>query len=324
MKTIFVSGASGIVGYGTLKSLRASREQYKLIGSTIYNDSVAPAFCDVFEQAPFTTDPGYVDWLIGIIKKHNVDMVIPGINDDMIAWNEYRDRIVEAGAYPMLNTSELIDLCEDKWIFYQKIHDAGLECAIESRLEGSFAELSRDFGLPFLLKPRKGFASKGIVIVDSEELFNEHKQDLGPVVMAQPIVGDKESEYTISAFFDNSSTMLCRMSLKRKLAKEGYTEKAEVVEPEGADKVMQQLADLLKPVGPTNFQFRLHDGHLKLLEINPRISSATSIRTAFGYNESEMAVNYFLDGKAPTQPVIRKGYAVRYAEDKVFYDSDTI
>lgn len=324
MKTIFVSGASGIVGYGTLKSLRASREQYKLIGSTIYNDSVAPAFCDVFEQAPYTTDPGYVDWLIGIIKKHNVDMVIPGINDDMIAWNEYRDRIVEAGAYPMLNTSELIDLCEDKWIFYQKIHDAGLECAIESRLEGSFAELSRDFGLPFLLKPRKGFASKGIVIVDSEELFNEHKQDLGPVVMAQPIVGDKESEYTISAFFDNSSTMLCRMSLKRKLAKEGYTEKAEVIEPAGADKVMQQLADLLKPVGPTNFQFRLHDGHLKLLEINPRISSATSIRTAFGYNESEMAVNYFLDGKAPTQPVIRKGYAVRYAEDKVFYDSDTI
>ncbi len=325
MKTILVSGASGIVGYGTLKSLRAAEPAYRLIGTTIYDDSVAPAFCDVFEQAPLTNDPGYIDWLCGIIKKHNVAMIIPGIDVDMYTWNENRERIeAETGTKIMLNNPDLITLCQDKWNFYEKMREAGSSHLIESRLEGTFSELKEAFGLPFLLKPRRGFASKGIVIVESEEIFNEHQKNLGPVVMVQPIVGDKESEYTVSGFFDKDSQLCCAMCLRRKLAKEGFTEKAEVSSPQGVEAVMQEMAAVLKPVGPTNFQFRMHNGELKLLEINPRISSATSIRAAFGYNESVMAVQYFLDNVTPSQPGLRKGYAVRYTEDHIFYDSNSI
>ncbi len=324
MRTILVSGASGIVGYGTLKSLRLAKDEYKLIGTSIYDDSVAPAFCDVFELAPRTTDPSYVDWLCSIIEKHDVDMIIPGINDDMLVWNEYRERLEDSGVKVLLNNSELIELCEDKWSFYEALQKRESAYLIESRLEGTFEELSSAYGLPFLLKPRHGFASKGIVIVDSEATFNEHKDGLGGVVMAQPIVGDIESEYTISAFFDGDSNMCCVMGLRRKLAKEGFTEKAEVAMPPHAEDAIREMAAVLLPVGPTNFQFRIHGGALKLLEINPRISSATSIRAGFGYNESIMAVKYFLDDVTPTQPEIRKGYAVRYTEDHIFYDSDRI
>jgi len=324
MKNILVSGASGVVGYGTLRSLRQGAEEYHLIGTTIYNASVAPAFCDVFEQAPPTSDPRYLPWLKELIKRHSVDMIIPGINDDMIAWNGYRDELAATGTVVMLNRAELIDLCSDKWIFYEELRRQHTGCLIESRLSGTYAELKAAFGLPFLLKPRRGFASKGIVVVDSGQTFRQHQKDLGEVVMGQPIVGDNESEYTISAFFDNESKLCCSMGLRRKLAKEGYTEKAEVAMPPQAEGVITELATLLRPVGPTNFQFRVHKGELKLLEINPRISSATSIRTGFGYNESEMAVQYFLKGVMPKQPKIRSGVAVRYAEDHFFYDSALI
>jgi carbamoyl-phosphate synthase large subunit len=138
--------------------------------------------------------------------------------------------------------------------------------------------------------------------------------------MAQPIFGSNEEEYTVSAFFDNDSTLLCFMALKRKLAKEGFTGKAQVASLAGAEEAIMELAALLKPVGPTNFQFRVHGGRLKLLEINPRISSATSIRTAFGYNENMMSVGYFLSGTVPSQPAIKPGYAVRYIEEHIFYD----
>ena len=114
------------------------------------------------------------------------------------------------------------------------------------------------------------------------------------------------------------------MGLRRTLAKEGFTQRAVVDMPTHAEEVIQDLSALLKPVGPTNFQFRLHKGELKLLEINPRISSATSIRTAFGYNESRMAVDYFLSGTVPNPPVIRQGHAVRYTEDWITYDSDCV
>jgi len=326
MKTILVSGASGIIGYGVLKSLRQNEGAYKLIGTSIYDDSVAPAFCDIFEQAPYTTDAGYIDWLCSVVKKHNVDMIIPGINDDMIVWNEHREEITAktGGVAILLNSPNLIDLCADKWDFYDKLRSMDSPYLIESRLSGTFIELKEAYGLPFLLKPRRGFASRGIVIVESEGVFNEHKSDLGPVVIAQPIVGDKDTEYTVSAFFDQDSNLCCYMGLRRKLAKEGFTEKAEVALPTGAEAAITDFAAKIKPVGPTNFQFRLHNDELKLLEINPRISSATSIRAAFGYNESVMAVDFFLGGIVPAQPIVRRGYAVRYIEDHIFYDSDIV
>jgi carbamoyl-phosphate synthase large subunit len=324
MTTILASGASGIIGYGILKSLRMGASPYKLIGTTIYDDSVAPAFCDTFEQAPLTVDPQYIDWLCGVIKKHKVDMIIPGIDIDMYTWNEHRERLAKTGAKVLLNNPELIALCGDKWDAYKKLRDAGSRYAIESRIEGTFAELKEAFGLPFLMKPKRGFGSRGIVTVDSEKTFNQHKNDLGPVLLAQPIVGDKETEYTVSAFFDANSKLCCFMGLRRKLGMEGFTEKAEVATPDGAEAAIKEMAALLQPVGPTNFQFRLHDGRLLLLEVNPRISSATSLRAAFGYNESVMAVEYFLHNTPPTQPKIRPGRAVRYAEDMIFYDSNTV
>lgn len=324
MKTILVSGASGIVGYGVLKSLRQSEQKYRLIGTTIYDDSVANAFCDIFEQAPKTSDENYIDWLCKIIKKYDVDMIIPGIEADMIKWNQEREALEQIGVEILLNNPELINLCSDKWLFYEKLNSTDSKLAIESRLEGTFEEFEKDFGLPFLLKPRKGFASKGIVKVDSKAIFLKNQENLGSILMAQPIVGNDDEEYTTSAFFDNESNLLCYMTLKRKLSKEGFTEKAEVVELKGVEEAIKELGELFLPIGPTNFQFRLFEGKLKLLEVNPRISSATSIRAAFGYNESLMSVDYFLKGIIPSQPQILKGKAVRYTEDYIFYDSNNL
>ena len=89
---------------------------------------------------------------------------------------------------------------------------------------------------------------------------------------------------------------------------------------ENINVALLSLCKLFKPLGPTNFQFRKQGQLLKLLEINPRISSSTSIRSKFGYNESLMAIEYFLDGKELKQPFIRKGKAIRYIEDLIIYE----
>jgi carbamoyl-phosphate synthase large subunit len=106
-------------------------------------------------------------------------------------------------------------------------------------------------------------------------------------------------------------------SLRRKLGIGGFTEWAEVVENEQFFETVRRYCGFYQPLGPTNFQFRVHKGNLKLLEINPRISSASSIRAAFGYNEAEMALGYFLEGRLPAVPLTKRGQAVRYVEDHI-------
>jgi carbamoyl-phosphate synthase large subunit len=320
MKRVLVSGASGIVGYGVLRSLRQAQPASFLVGTSIYEDSVAPAFCDVFEQALPTSDPGYLEWLLATLRRHRIDLLIPGIEIDMYHWAENVSEISQTGALPLLNTPGLIALCKDKWGFYVRLKEAGVTCAIESSLEQDFGALEAKFGLPFLLKPRRGFGSKGIVRVTSEDVFLKHREEIGTVLMAQPIVGNDAEEYTISAFCDGRSGHFATMTLRRTLSRDGFTDKAEVADTAEFAPVIDELCRLFRPLGPTNFQFRRCPDGPKLLEINPRISSSTAIRTAFGYNESAMALEYFLDQRDPVQPTIRCGRAVRYTDEQIFYE----
>ena len=320
MKTILVSGASGIVGYGVLKSLRIANKELRLIGTSIYNDSVAPAFCDVFEKAVPTSDLSYINWLLDIINKYKVDLIIPGIEDDLYKWSENLGLLEKSGAKVLINNPSLIDLCKDKWEFYQTVSKIDQKYLIPTSLETDFLKIVSQIGLPFLLKPKRGFASKGIVKITNEAEFSIHKNSIPDILLVQQIVGSEDEEYTISAFCDGNGSYFAKMSLKRKLAKDGYTDRAETVSLNEIDEVISHFCKILKPIGPTNFQFRKHNGDLKLLEINPRISSSTSIRTAFGYNESEMVIDYFLEKKTPLQPIIKTGKAVRYTEDKFFFD----
>jgi carbamoyl-phosphate synthase large subunit len=320
MKRVLVSGASGIVGYGVLRSLRQAEQPCFLVGTSIYDDSVAPAFCDVFEQAPPTSEPGYLDWLLATLRRHRIDLLIPGIEIDMYHWAGHVPEIRQTGALPLLNTAELLALCKDKWHFYLRLKEAGTACAIESSLEQDFGALEAKFGLPFLLKPRRGFGAQGIVRVSSEEIFLKHREEIGSVLMAQPIVGSDAEEYTISAFCDGHGSYFASMTLRRKLARDGFTDRAEVADTAEFSPAIDELCRLFSPLGPTNFQFRRCPDGPKLLEINPRISSSTAIRTAFGYNESALTLQYFLDRRDPVQPAIRRGRAVRYTDEQIFYE----
>ncbi len=320
MKRVMVSGASGIVGYGILRSLRQTKLPCFLVGTSIYDNSVAPAFCDVFEQAPPTTATEYLDWLLFTLQKHQIDLLIPGIEIDMYHWAEHVRKIQMTGAIPLLNTLKLIALCKDKWNFYQHLVQANISCSIESSLEQDFSTLERRFGLPFLLKPRQGFGSKGIVRINSKTTFQQYRTEIGSRLMVQPIIGSDEEEFTTSAFCDGHGGYFASMTLQRSLSREGFTDKANVVETVEFAPMLSELCSLFRPLGPTNFQFRRSSAGAKLLEINPRISSSTAIRTAFGYNESAMALEYFLNQHVPIQPTIRGGHAVRYIDEQIFYE----
>lgn len=320
MKRILVSGASGIVGYGILRSLRQAGEPFFLIGTSIYDDSVAPAFCDVFEQAVPTASPEYLDWLLATLRRHRVDLLIPGIEVDMYRWVEHVGEIKATGAFPILNAPGLIAACQDKWAFHQRLQEDPAPYVVDSSIETSFATLAQRFGVPFLLKPRRGSGSKGIVHVTSVEVFEKHRGEVGNVLFAQPIVGKDSEEYTNSAFCDGQGDFFASIAMRRVLSRNGWTEKAEIVDAGEFLPAMRDLCRRFQPLGPTNFQFRLCTDGPKLLEINPRISSSTSIRTAFGYNESAMAVDWFLKKRVPTQPNIRQGRAVRYTDEIVFYE----
>jgi len=150
MCTILVSGVSGIIGYGILKSLRQSHPNCRLIGTTVYEQNAGRAFCDIFEKAPMTNHESYFTWLVDIIKRWEVSIAIPGIEADVFAWNEHRKTIEETGAVVLLNNPELIRLSSDKWRFYQRLVENNSSYSIPTSLEYD----EKLGGFQLLAKPR--------------------------------------------------------------------------------------------------------------------------------------------------------------------------
>ena len=231
----------------------------------------------------------------------------------------------KCGARFALNNPDLIRLASDKWLTHNKLKSIdfpAIPTVLGEDPDWDFDRITECFGLPFLLKPRSGYASKGIVKVRSRSDFDFWRPQYFHNGLIQKIVGRDDEEYTVAVFGTGDGNADGRIILQRRLAQDGSTAKARIRFDTALDSIVDNLVTHLQPVGPTNFQFRRHEGTYFLLEVNPRISSSTSIRTAFGYNESEMTLDYFLDGKTPTLPHIRSGIAVRYIEEVVRYDCD--
>ena len=83
MYTILVTGVGAIIGYGIVRSLRASRFPVRIVGMDIFQDAVGQRWCDAFEQAVRADQPSYPEHLAELISRHSIDLVIPGIEQDM-------------------------------------------------------------------------------------------------------------------------------------------------------------------------------------------------------------------------------------------------
>lgn len=313
---ILVTGVGAIIGYGLIKSLRKCKYPIRIIGTDIYDDAYGQYLCDKFIVAKPASKEDYPEWLKSVIIEHKIDLVLFGVEQETIRLAKDIHRLGAEARKIAINKPEVIELSQDKWLMYEFLMSHGIE-AIPSMVEGEFDEFVKMLGCPFLLKPRRSYASKGIEKINNVEELEFHRKKTGQQFMVQQIIGDAEHEYTAGSFCYGDGTCNTPIIMRRKLSGEGATAKAEVVECKEIEKTIEALVKLLKPIGPTNFQFRKEKDNYLLLEINPRISSSTSLRTEFGYNEAEMCIEFFVNGNKPGNATIRKGSAIRYIADYV-------
>jgi len=313
---VIVTGVGAIIGQGIVKSLRQSGRAVRVVGVERNPHSMGAHVCDVFFAKPDCEEssPEYLAFWKETLLRESVGLVLPGIEIDLFFLNANRQALSECGAVLGLNASALIDLARDKWRMGLELPNVGL-APIPTLLNPTWQEALAAFGLPFLLKPRYGNGSRGIVRINEAGEFGYWTARTNDDFMAQRIIGIETEEYTVGAFGFGDGDSLNPIIFRRKLSNAGNTQYAEVVEDESIQKAVRALSAYFKPVGPTNYQFRKEDGIPYLLEINPRLSSSTSLRAGFGYNESEMALDFYLNGIRPVQAKIQRGYAWRYYED---------
>ena len=323
MITVLVTGVGAIIGYGLINSLRKSKYDCRIIGIDIFHDAVGQKWCDKFIQGVRADSDEFIGFINTIVQEEGVDLVIPGIEQDLKSLIEGFDKLDHSAKYS-LNNKALYKTFDDKKLTYKFLEGiADLIPYIDYSIT-LFDEANEAFGLPFILKQDISYASKGVAVIHEKKDFDFYSDRFGSGCMAQKKLEIKDREYTCSLFGLGDGTFVNPTSLRRELSQEGATKKALNVKVDDTLlETMTKICHKCRFEGPTNLQFIEYEGKYLLLEINGRVSSSTSMRELFGINEAEMCIDHYLMDKVPETKTQRYGTIMRYIGD-AYFDSDTL
>ncbi len=315
---ILVTGVGAIIGYGIIESLKLAHLNCKIIGIDVYEENYGKYICDKFIQVPYTSNPEYKSIINEIIDENKIDIIFPGIEQDLYY---FIDNYKQFNTKIVLNQKELVHLSKDKLSMYQFLKGKSYPFLIPTFTDLNYKLAVETVGLPFIIKPKSSYASKGFYVIHKEEDYLKIADEVNKATLFQPSVGSIDEEYTISVFGDGNGNYIDSLILRRYLSIAGASEKTFTIKDDR--KLMNAVNDLVeifKPDGPTNFQFRKKNDIVYLLEINPRISSACSLRTKFGYNEPLFCIQHYLESKTYSIKNKKDGKAIRYIADHITYE----
>jgi carbamoyl-phosphate synthase large subunit len=312
---ILVTGVGAVIGYGIIDSLRQSSLDIRIIGTDIFEENYGKYVCDEFVRVPYTSDITYKTVISELILAYEIDIVFPGIEQDVFFFAQNKD---DFHVPIVLNNLDLIFITKNKFDVYNYLKNVGFENLIPTYEKLTHSEAISILGLPYIIKPKESYAAKGFHIIHDEIEYNNLVGVINDDTLFQPYIGSLDEEYTVSVFGDSEGGFIDSYILRRYLSVAGASEKVFCIKSDvELMSCVDKVVKIFKPEGPTNMQFRKMRDKVYLLEINPRISSACSLRTKFGYNEPLYCVQHYLLKKSYVLGAKSYGKAIRYIADKI-------
>jgi carbamoyl-phosphate synthase large subunit len=336
---ILITGiGGGGIGRQVLKAIKLASTPYYIVGVDMSPISLGLFDVDEGFVVPPANDSNYIPTLINLCLEKKIQVLITGSEPELKVISEHREQFQTIGVLPLINPSEVISICMDKWRTAKFLQVNGF-ITPRSFLIKSEADVSQIDVLPVVIKPSVGGSGSSNVYIaqDEEELrfFCKSilKQNVSPLV--QEYIGTPEDEYTVGVLTTLDGDLVNSIAIKRyilsglsnKTKIRNLTEKKHlsntlaissgisqgiVDDYNEVREVCEQIAIKLGVKGPINIQCRYCDGKVYPFEINPRFSGTTSLRAMVGYNEPDILIRHHILGEQITQHFsYYKGYIMR-------------
>lgn len=261
-----------------MKDFRASMENGSHIIATD-NSPYAPAlyFADKQYIVPRIDDPLYIDTILDICKKEQINAVTTFIDPEIMLLSENRERFAEIGVEVLAPYTETAKLCFDKYEMFRYLREKGIRTAMTW---GTFDEVKAalDAGevtLPVFVKPRTGSGSVGArKVLDLETLHAAFEQD--PSLIAQELMtGEGCFDLDADVYVDTISHKPVAIFSKRKISTTiGGANKTISFKDQKLFDFAQKALSHFQFNGPIDADFFYKNGEYYLSEVNPRFGGA--------------------------------------------------
>jgi len=317
-RLLFLSGGSQVAQF-VLAALRERRGPLQLLAtSSISDDPGLWHYDKVFLVPPTAEQPAeFKERVFKIIAEEKVDLVIPCRDDDIAVLGELAEAHPELWPKAMCGPSSVARAMDDKWNthVFCKQHDLPFA---ESLIAGGVEtpqQFAERVGFPLIAKPRDGFSSKGIFLL--ENLAQLERALARPKYAVQEYLGDPETYwsfkrsieldgmplfYTLHGLKHEIQLMFTPMSehvgtfatFNRQAFRARYVDPNTEVETLALAKRCGEVFSRLGWRGPLNIQCqRDRRGRLTIHEFNGRYSALAAERWMLGYDEVANGIELF-------------------------------
>jgi carbamoyl-phosphate synthase large subunit len=315
---VLISGSGSLYGVAVIQSLLRSDLPVKLVACDINARTLGLHLAhQAYIVPPVCHEDEYRTSLFHMIAKENIQAIFVASSHELAFYSHHKHDIeAETGAKVFTNSPAIMNICNDKWLTVNFLKEHGFYFPRSIRYpedQDQIDAFMKEVNVPIVVKPRRGAGSRGLNIVKQYEELYPLLADKNDLILQQ-YLPDDSGEFTTGVCTGANGKVLSGVTLKRYL-QDGMTMSADADDFTEITDYCKEVARVLKPYGPCNFQFRLLNGKPYIFEINPRFSSSTGMRSLVGINEAEILIRAEILGETISPNSILKCSIIRQYTD---------
>jgi len=310
---VLITAVGGNIGQGIVKALRATKRNFYIVGIDMEPLSAGFSLVESYYVTPRTGAPSFKVEIEKIIKKEMIEAIYVCSPTELEFFSNYKEEMENKNDMTIfVNPIEVVRVASDKLrtVDFLKGKNFDYPKTVIATDEGGLRELISLYGFPLIAKPRKGFTSKNVFIINSYEEIIASRTLVNDLII-QRYIPDSMSEYTASVVSGRDKKAKATIILHR-ILNQGTTYRTELFQEHMITKQIIDIANELGVVGVCNLQFKIFEGKVYVFEINPRFSGTVGIRYLYGFNDAEMVFDHFRLGLDIKQPQLKQGVVLRY------------
>lgn len=266
-----------------IKCFKNGRDELGIEGKVVAVDisDTAPALyhADCFYLVPRVSDDLYIQSIIEVCQKENIDLIIPTIDTELKKLSENKDLIErQTNAKVHVSSERVINICRDKYNtqdFFEQ-HGFGVP-----RLITHDDIINKNYNFPLFIKPLNGSSS-----INTFKVNNEKELEFFIEYVPSPLVQEfiEGEEFTVDVFTDFEGQPITIVPRVRLATRGGEVAKGLIKKDLAVIKAVKEVVKALKPSGHITIQCMKTKDGIKFIEINPRFGGGAPISIKAGAN----------------------------------------
>lgn len=254
-----------------IQLIKYLKKSCEVFGTDCGNLTPAMHFVDKFFKIPRYDKEGYIDKLLDICRKENIDILIPLYEKEFKLLCECRYKFEEIGTRLLLSNSDVINTFNNKYNTYEFFKENRINTP-KSYIRDNLPESIK---YPLIIKPIDGMGSSNVFKVNNHKELNFFVDYINNPIIQEYIEG---TEYTIDALCDFNGKVISVVPRERVEVRSGEVSKSRTVKDFKIINAVIDLCSKTKFIGPITIQCIVtREGEIKFIEVNPRFGGGVPL-----------------------------------------------